>query len=217
MDTRVTQKVKEAFSAYPKRLYPKGQILLFADEDPSHIFYILSGKVRMFAITYRGDEAITNIFSDGSFFPMSLLLGGAPNSYYYKTEEDTTIHLVPPEVVRQFLQDNPDVTMDILGRVYSGVDGLLGRIVHLMTGSARSRLMYELLIEARRFGEKQSDGAIKLHVNEQDLAARAGMTRETVSREIQRLKTKNWLTIGKHGGIVILKLDDIEAALKRVS
>lgn len=217
MDARVAQKVKEAFSAYPKRLYPKGQILLFADEEPTHIFYILRGKVRMFAITYRGDEAITNIFSDGSFFPMSLVLGGAPNRYFYKTEEDTVIHLIPPDDVRQFMRTNPEVIMDVLSRVYSGIDGLLGRLVHLMAGSARSRLMYELVIESRRFGKKQSDGTIKLHVNEQDLAARAGMTRETVSREIQRLKAKGWLTMGKHGGIVITNLPDIEAALKRTS
>ena len=77
--------------------------------------------------------------------------------------------------------------------------------------------MYELIIESRRFGEKLRDGSIKLTVNEQDLAARAGMTRETVSREIQRLKAKDWLHIGKHGGIVIVNLPAIEAALKRIS
>lgn len=217
MDTIIAEKVKDAFSAYPKRLYPKGQILLFADEDPTHIFYILSGKVRMFTITYRGDEAIANIFSDGTFFPMSWAMNGVPNTYFFKTEEDTIIHLIPPEDARRYLQENPDVVMDMLSRVYSGIDGLLGRMVYLMSGSAKSRLMYELLIESRRFGEKLRDGTIKLRVNEQDLAARAGMTRETVSREIQRLKAKGWLSIGKHGGIVIVSLVDIEATLKRAS
>lgn len=215
MDTLITLKVKKKFSAYPKRLYPKGQIVLFADEDPAHVFYILSGKVRMFAITYRGDEVITNIFSDGAFFPMSWAINGVPNAYFFKTEEDTIIHLVPPDDARQFLRDNPDVVMDLLSRLYKGTDGLLGRMVHLMSGSAKSRLMYELLIESRRFGEKLKDGTIKLRVNEQDLAARAGITRETVSRQIQRLKAKGWLRIGRHGGIVIMNLDDIESALRR--
>lgn len=214
MNRIIDEKLKNICSAYPKRFYPKGQILLFADEEPAHIFYILSGKVRMFAITYRGEEVITNIYADGALFPMSSVISGIPNSYFFKTEVDTTMHLVPPDKVRQLLEENPDLVLDLLGRVYRGIDGLLGRMVHLMSGSAKSRLMYELRIEALRFGERLEDGTIKLQVNEHDLAERAGLTRETVSREIQRLKAKEWVSIGKHGGIVVLRLADIEAALQ---
>ena len=43
------------------------------------------------------------------------------------------------------LQANPDVVYDLLTRLYRGLDGLLGRMSQLMAGSAKSRLMYELL------------------------------------------------------------------------
>jgi CRP/FNR family transcriptional regulator len=213
MSVDVVEKIKKQFSTYPKRTYPKGQIILFADENPTHIYYVVSGKVRVFAISYRGDEVIANIFSSGAFFPMSWAINNTPNTYFYKTEVDTTVHVIPPEDARKFLRDNPDVLMDLLGRVYRGVDGLLGRVVHLMSGSAHSRLMYELLIEAKRFGEIQKNGTIKLGVNEQDLAARAGMSRETVSREMKKLKSKKLLSIGTHGGITILSIADLEASL----
>jgi CRP-like cAMP-binding protein len=217
MSTDIADKILQKFTTYPKRVYPKGQMILFADENPTHIYYVVSGKVRVFAISYRGDEVIANIFSSGAFFPMSWAINNTPNTYFYKAEEDTTVHIVPPDDARKFLQENPDVLMDLLGRVYRGVDGLLGRVVHLMTGSAHSRLMYEILIESRRFGKLQQDGSVKLAVNEQDLAARAGMSRETVSREMKKLKSKGLLRIGVHGGISVLSLQELELALKNES
>ena len=41
---------------------------------------------------------------------------------------------------------------DGLSRLYTGMEGLLGRIVQLMSGGARSRLLYELAVKCRRFG-----------------------------------------------------------------
>jgi len=53
-------------------------------------------------------------------------------------------------------------------RVYSGTDGLIGRLAHLMAGTARSRVLYELLIECRRFGQPRGMGAA-VALSESDL------------------------------------------------
>ncbi len=102
---------------------------------------------------------------------------------------------MPVENALTFLKDNPDVMLDLLSRLYRGMDGLLGRMVHLMSGTARSRLLYELIVESRRFGEKQSDKTIKLSINEVDLASRTGLSRETVSREMTKLKDKGLIKL----------------------
>ena len=188
MTTDAAQKVYAEFTKYPKRTYPKGQILVFADESPEYIYYLVDGKVREYGISYRGDEVIVNIFKPPAFFPMSWAINKSKNSYFYKTEEPTELHIVPAQAALDFLKANPAVMLDLLGRLYRGMDGLLGRIVHLMSGTAKSRLIYELIIECRRFGVKDSKGQYKLTLSEVDLAARSGLSRETVSREMQKLK-----------------------------
>ncbi len=184
----VADKVQEAFSKYPKRSYPKGQILVFADERPEHIFYLSEGMVRKYDVSYRGDEVIVNIFNTGAYFPMSWAINKSPNKYFYKTETKSELHIVPTDVALEFLKANPDVMLDLLSRIYRGMDGLLGRVVHLMSGTAKSRLIYELIIESRRFGTNNNNDSYKLSVNEVDLAARSGLSRETISREMQKLK-----------------------------
>lgn len=212
MAEEIADKIHAALSKYPKRQYPKGQIIVFADESPEHIYYIVKGKVIKYDISYRGDEVIVNIFKPPAFFPLSWAVNGSHNSYFYKTDDETELHVVPAEDAVKFLKDNPDVMYDLIQRIYRGTDGMLARMVQLMSGTAKSRLLHELVTEARRFGEKQSDGSYKLKLSESDLAARAGMSRETVNREIHKIKEAQLVKVEKNY-IVVNDLDAIEKAV----
>lgn len=204
--------VYEEFSKYAKRSYDKGQIIIFGGEEPACVYYVLHGKVREYSITSRGDEVILNIFKPPAFFPMSWALNRTPNSYFYRTEEPTELHLVPADAAVAFLQSHPEITLDLLSRVYRGVDGLFGKMVQLMSGTAESRLAHELLIECRRFGVKQPDDSFQLEATESDLAARSGLTRETVSRGMQKLKLQKCVEVTSNG-VLVTDVDRLEAII----
>lgn len=212
MSSGVSDKIHAHFSSYPLREYPKGQILVFSDESPEHVFYIIEGRVRKYDVSYRGDEVIINVFKPPSFFPMSWAINRTPNRYFYKTETAVKLHVIPADDTLAFLQQNPDVTLDLLSRLYKGLEGVYGRLVHLMSGTARSRLLYEIIVECRRFGEKLGDGKIRLKSSEVDLAARSGLSRETVSREMHKLKDSKWVEVTKDG-IVVCDVAQLKKAL----
>jgi CRP/FNR family transcriptional regulator, cyclic AMP receptor protein len=127
--------------------------------------------------------------------------------------DEVVVWRAPRDSVLDFLKRNPEVTFDLLARVYRGLDGVLTRMAYLMSGSAYTRLITELLIEAKRFGTTGKDG-IKFSITERDLSASAGMTRETVSREMKLLKEKGLVTFQKN--ILTLKsLEELENELGR--
>jgi len=202
MSSAVQDKVHHHFSAYPLRHYPKGQILVFADESPECIFYIVKGRVRKYDVSYRGDEVIINVFQPPAFFPASWAINKTPNRFFYKTETEVDLHVVPTEDARAFLMEHPDVAFDLLSRVYHGLEGMYGRMVHLMSGTAKSRLLYELIIECRRFGTPQAGGKCLLKTNEIDLASRSGLSRETINREMRKIKTAGLVDVTKNGIVV---------------
>ncbi|CAN5398564.1 Crp/Fnr family transcriptional regulator [soil metagenome] len=206
-----SDKIHEYFSTFPKRTYPKGQIIIFANENPDAVYYLVEGRVRSYDHSYRGDEVTVNIFKPAAFFPMSWAINHTPNQYFYRTEEPTILHVVPADKALEFVKANPDVMLDLLSRLYHGIDGLLGRMVHLMSGTARSRVMYELIIECRRFGINEKANAYELKVSEVDLAARSGLSRETVSREISKLKEQKIIATGSK--LIVEDLAELEKML----
>jgi CRP/FNR family cyclic AMP-dependent transcriptional regulator len=213
MDATIAKKITGFFSAYPARHYPKGQILIHAHDNPTHVFQLLEGRVKQYDISHRGDEVLLNIFKPPAFFPMSYAINKTPNVYFYEAETDIDAHLAPTDDVVGFLKANADVLYDLLGRVYRGTDGLIGRLAHLMAGSARSRLLYELLIECRRFGSPSEQG-IAIALTESDLGAHAGLARETVSRELRKLKDEGLIAITKNH-ITVSDIDRLAASVTR--
>lgn len=212
MTDDVANKIESFFAAYPTRKYDKGQILIMAGDEPNYIYNLIEGRVKQYDVTYRGDEVILNVFKPPAFFPMSLAVNKVPNPYIYEAESALQIRRVPANDVIDFVKNNPDVMFDLLSRVYRGVDGLLGRMTHLMGSSAKSRLIYELLLEGRRFGEPGENGSCSLNISEKDLGARAGLSRETVNRELHNLKEEKLVTISPKD-ICILNVSELEKKL----
>lgn len=212
MSSETSQKVEHYFSRYPLRTYPKGQILLFAGENPVHIFYLKEGSVRKYDVADSGNELVVNVFKSGSFFPLSWALNKIPNKYFYKTDSEAMVSIAPTEDVYEFVTTNPDVLLELVHRLYSDIQGIQGRLVQLMGGSAYRRVVYELLIDAWRFGKNQPDGTIVLTASESDIAARSGLSRETVSREVRALKNIGAVALVKHT-LVVLDLPVLEHQL----
>lgn len=196
MDQIVAEKIEDFFAAYPTRQFSKGHILIHAHDNPTQVFHLLEGRVKQYDISYRGDEVVLNVFKPPAFFPMSFAVNQTPNVYFFEAEEDIAVQAAPGADAVAFIKANPDVLLDLLSRVYRGTDGLIGRLTHLMAGSARSRILYEILIECRRFGTARGTG-MAIALTETDIGAHAGLARETVSREIRKLKEEGMISVIK--------------------
>ena len=213
MDDMVQKKLEDFFTQFKVKQYKKGEILIRADDNPSGIFYLQQGTVKMYLISRNGDELVLNLFKPISFFPMSWGINDTANLYYFEAMDSVTVFRAPKEKVLVFLKENPEVVYDLLARIYRGLDGVLSRMAYLMAGNAYARLVTELLITAKRFGTVGKDG-VKFTVTEKDLSASAGMTRETVSREMKILKDKGLVTFQKNI-LLINKIEDLEKELTR--
>ena len=208
----ISDKISHFFTAFPLREFERRELLIRPEELLPNIFYVVEGRVSEYDVTPTGNEVVVNVFKPSAFFPMSAALNDTPNSYFFEASTKVKVHVVPSGTAVQFLQNNPDVTLDLLRRVYRGTDGVLRRMAHLMGGDAKSRLIFELLNAANRFGEPQADGSILLDLKENDLARHSGLARETVNRNIQDLKATGLLEVGQ-GGMVVKDTKRLEALL----
>ena len=205
------EKIDTFFSQFPKHEYKKGQVLIHPDSEPLRILYLTRGQVKEYAVSKKGDELVVNIFKPFSFFPMSHVFSESSENYYFEALTAVVIRRVPKKAVLEFLHKEPDVLFDLLTRVYKGLDGVLSRMTYLMGATAYGRLVAELVICAKRFGQREKDG-IHIFLSEKDLAASSGMSRETVSREMKKLKNKGLVFLSKNI-IVVKNLEQLEEEL----
>lgn len=211
MNQEVLNKLNDFFSNCKTRVYAKNQDLIVAGQDPEGIFLLQEGIVEQYDITPEGSKIAVNIFKPPAFFPMSWAINKAPNSYFFAALTDVQVKQADAAKTVEFLQANPDVMFDLLSRVYKGTDALLRRLFLAASSIASSRLVFELIVEAYRFGTEMEDGNRLISIKQSSLAARSGLARETVSRELHKLATDGLLTTSKQG--IVLDIKKLEEKL----
>jgi CRP-like cAMP-binding protein len=194
MDNDIRKLVEQFFNSFPEVRYPKHQILFLPHENTDKVFLITEGRVCQYGISYRGDEVIVTTHEAPAIFPLATTLNTSANSFFYKTDNPTTIRVAAKKDFLQFLGVQPEVAYGLLTLVYASLESTLERLAQAMAGTARSRLMLELVTEFKRLNtEGQTSG--HLDVTESGMAARLGLSRETVSREIKQLKHRHLVEV----------------------
>lgn len=211
MSRSVNDVVADFFAESDTKTYVKDTILTMPGEDLRHVTYLVKGMIEQYDITPEGNKIVVNIFKPGAFFPMSWAMNDTPNSYFFAAMSNVAVKHVQPDAAVQFLKDNPDVTFDLLSRVYRGTDAVLRRLVLASSGTASARLIFELIIEAYRFGTNEGDDGVSITVKQSSLAARSGLARETVSRELYKLEQGGLVVRSKQG--ILVYIDKLEEKL----
>ncbi len=208
MTAATIRKITQYMSRFEERSYKKGQVLIFGNEPMSSVYYLAEGQVRQYDISYRGDEVVVNVLCAPCLFPLSAMIKATPNRYFFEACGAVSIYRAPVLLVKSFLKSNPDVVWHLLDQASVGADNMFDRLAHIMGGSAHSRVLYELLTQSRLIGQKRKT-LWHLAINETEIAARCGLSRETVSREMHKLKEAGLLDITRKG--IVLRSPELLA------
>lgn len=214
MTASVLSTISTFFEQYNLSRYAKGQIFLLEGEVSDYVYYLVEGRVKVYTISYRGDEVILHIYKPPDFFPVSHIINQTDNKYIYEADTETVVRRAPINEVRKLLEKYPSIALNLLKQSYQYINDFLERQSLLMAGSARSRLIYELIVQCRNFSINDSDDGYVLDIREKELAARAGLSRETINREITKLKREKLITFD-HRHIIVPDIDKLEGQLKQ--
>lgn len=213
MDNQIIKKLDTFFGQFPSKKHKKGDVIIQANVQPPGIFYIEDGIIRRYYLSEEGTEITLNLYKPHTFLPMSWAIAEIPNTHFYEAMTDAQTILAPKQIVLEFLKREPDIIYDLLRRIYIGMEGLWMHRGYLTAGNSYTKLVASLVILAKRFGKTTGkETIIEPIMSEQDLANYAGMTRETVSRELQKLKKEGLVSFEK-GTILMHDIHKLDRAL----
>lgn len=207
------EKLDENFFAKFKsaQKFKKNQLILSPLAEPSGIFYIKSGFVRLYLISESGKELTLNIFKPGTYFSMIWALNNVPNIYFYESLTDVILLKAPKDAVVKHIMDNPGVLFDLTKRTLSGLDGMTRLMEALLTGNAYQQIASVLLVLVRRFGKNEKNGGIiiNLPLTHRVIGTITGLSRESTSLELEKL-TKDKVISRKNHLITVKNLGKLE-------
>ncbi|MBT4124167.1 MAG: Crp/Fnr family transcriptional regulator [Candidatus Pacebacteria bacterium] len=187
--------LKNFFKSYKPVSYKTGDIILHPKDNIYSAHFVASGYISQQIISENGEDFIVNIHRPGSYFPIALVLHGARNDYYYESLTDTVIYKAPIKDILTFLKNNPAAMEELLIRLSSGLNTLASKTEALIFGTASRKIAATLYFTAQRFGKKKSkELIIDFPLTHKRIAAMTGVTRETASIEMMKLKKDNILS-----------------------
>lgn len=179
----VSKKLDRFFKHYPTATYKAGDVIIQPAETIDTISYVTKGCVRAYTLSKDGQELTLHIARARSYFPIMFALASLPNRYYWQAVSPVSVQKAPLKDVLAFVEQDPAILLDLTKRFAGGICGLLLRIEDLTFKSS-----HEKVVSILSYLEKTYNGHDKL--THSDLAAWTGLTRETVTRQMQIFKKK---------------------------
>ncbi len=178
---------------HPLQKREVGEPILYQGEIPRHAYIMASGIVKVYDIGNAGDEKIINFMSSGDLLPPAWVFKKAPVSlYYYDAFTTCTFYRLPRETLLEAIKNTPSITNYMFEHYATSFVGSLLEINALEQSKGNEKIIHMLQYLLMRFpGTKNGDWhKIELRVTHQDLANMTGLTRETTSTELNKLRRK---------------------------
>jgi CRP/FNR family transcriptional regulator, cyclic AMP receptor protein len=190
--------LRSYYSKYPVRLIKKGRPLFYQGEIPRTAYFVKSGVVKFYNITSSGEEKIVGYEGNDGLLPNEWIFNKSPVAlYYYDTFTDCEVYSIPRSELIQIINSDKNIAVSLLNRYISMYIGSTMHLHALEQLKAREKLLHILQYLVLRFGKEESKNCyrIELRLTHQDIANLVGLTRETVSTEISKLRKDKILTI----------------------
>jgi len=186
-----------------RRTFKKHAILLYQGEVPRDAFVVLSGVVKTYSINPAGEEQIVTFESRGDVFPASWIFQKASSTiYYYEALTDVEVLTLPKDALLSSFAEEPGLRAEMLDHLAARYTGMLLRITSLEQSRARDKIMFTLYYLLFRYGRQQRPGSsiytIELKLTHSVIAALVGLTRETTTNELSRLKQEGIMSYKAH-------------------
>jgi len=183
----------------------KGEVVLRGDEAGADIYYISKGHIKVYSIDRQGEEYVHVIYKAGDIFPLIWAFKSKLRRVFYEALDSAVLWKVSKGRFLEHVKENtkPEI-FSLVEQLAEQFSIYADRIDNLQYRTASERVAYRLLFLAGRFGRKNgSEVIIDAPITHKVIASSINLTRESVSREIEKLSAEK--IIGTASGKIAIK------------
>jgi CRP/FNR family cyclic AMP-dependent transcriptional regulator len=171
------------------REFKKNQMILGEEETSQFMYIIVRGKVKISRLGKEGKETILSIHDSGEFFGELALIDGKTTPAGVVAVENSTVAIISKNHFHSLLFTQQKVLENLLQILCSRLREAWQKIEMMNFSDASQRLKMLLNMLAETYGNKTMEGTVlRVKLIHQDMADMTGLTRETVTRVLDKWK-----------------------------
>ena len=212
MDKRPAN-LEEFFSNRPRRIYKEGQIIIRADESPNGVYLIEKGFVKLYSLGNNGEERDRIFYKQGDIFPLVWTFTSTMRNMFFEAMTDCILKKVSKAEFMDFVKNDNKHLLEAIDRILVILNVYVDRVDNLSYEKTYNRLISTILFLGKRFGKHYGKSLLlDIPITHKDIANSTAMSRETVSREIEKM-AKDGLLV-QRGRIIVI--NDIKKLKKEL-
>lgn len=190
--------LEEVHAAFSARHMLAGDTLVAAGDAAETLFVIVSGRVKLVSDGPGGSEMMLDVLGPGDYFGALPLLGQALNEQRAEAITGGCVLVTSTEAFGALVTRFPSVAVAVLEDVSSRLRVAHARLHEAASAPVEARLASTLLTLSERFGQESDEGrTLGAPLSQEDLAALAGTTLESVNRVLATWRRRGWVTTGR--------------------
>ncbi|MGR5151110.1 Crp/Fnr family transcriptional regulator [Photobacterium swingsii] len=183
---------KQLFATCQSVHYSTGDSLFNKDDTAQSMYLVVKGKVSLFRLMPNGDEKLFKVFLAGELIAeMAMFMTPRVYPMSARVDQETQLLAFHYTDVLSVFTKSPGISTKVMGYMSNRIHHLMDTVNILTQVNANQRLVMRLA-EIYRLQLKQ-EGKVFLPVTKKLLATQLGMTPETLSRAIKKLKSDGFI------------------------
>lgn len=185
-----------------------GETLFHDGDDADFVYEVVDGLMTSYSILADGRRQIL-----GFLFPGDIL--GLSNDGFYHNSccavGPASVRAIPRSMLMRVSRDRPEIGAKLLECATKQLIGMQNHFVLLGRKSAQEKVASFLLVLARRHaGDKEQTVSFRLPMSRSEIADYLGMTIETVSRTLTKLRINGVIELPQTSTVNVRSLSRLE-------
>jgi CRP/FNR family cyclic AMP-dependent transcriptional regulator len=173
----------------------RGEMLFRQGDAPGGLYGLVKGTLKMSTLREDGKEAILAVLETGIWFGEISLIDHQPRTHDATAVGAVEVLVLPADVFEQ-LMARVDFARAIAALLAGRIRLLYGIVEDATLRSTRARVARRLLMLARGGAAMSPQLLPRVPVSQEGLAMMLGITRQTLSKELQQLAAEGVIALG---------------------
>jgi CRP/FNR family cyclic AMP-dependent transcriptional regulator len=193
---KVVSPVIERFLTHcHKRRYPSKSVIIYADDEPDSLYYIMEGSVTVLKEDDDGHEIVLAYLNAGDFFgEMGLFMEESNRSAWIRARGACELAEISYDKFREVAKENPDILFSLSSQMairLRRTSNMVSRLAFMDVAGRVARTLLDLTKEPDAM--THPDG-MQIRITRQELGRIVGCSREMVGRVLKNLETQGLIT-----------------------